>query len=154
VPGTTEVGVSRNKKPRRKKSSGLLVKMRQAPSRRPKHKPPLYKRVVQWTFGLAFTVVILGAVVLLGIRFLAPNLGAEVREATVQIDELVSPTNSPDGRLLPIVTLDEKPTWLRDPPTSDAGEIVEGAWVHVDYEWIPATESCRVLAWEVVDPPS
>ena len=146
--------MSRNKKPRRKKSSGLLVKMRQAPSRRPKHKPPLYRRVLQWTLGLAFTVVILGAVVLLGVRFLAPNLGAEVREATVEIEDVVVPTNSTSGRPLPIVTLDDKSTWLRDPPTSSDGEVAKGVWVHVDYEWIPATDSFRVLSWEVVDPPT
>ncbi len=145
--------MSRNRKPRRRKAGGLLVKMREAPSRKPKHAPPIYKRVLQWILGLAFSVVILGAVVLLGIRFLAPNLGAEVREATVEIEDLVVPSNSPDGRALPIVTLDAKSTWLRDPPTSTAGEVAKGAWVHVDYEWIPATDSHRVLSWEIVDPP-
>lgn len=145
--------MSRNRKPKRRKSGGLLVKMREAPSRKPKHAPPIYKKVLQWAVGLVFTVVILGAVVLLGVRFLAPNLGAEVREATVEIEDLVVPTNSPNGRPLPIVTLDEKSTWLRDPPTSSEGEVAKGAWVHVDYEWIPATDSHRVLSWEVVEPP-
>jgi hypothetical protein len=127
--------------------------MRDAPSRKPKHPAPLYKRVLQWMLGLAVMVVILGAVVLLGVRFLAPNLGAEVREATVQIDEIMSGADSPSGQPLPIVTLEAKPTWLRDAPTAADGEITEGAWVHVVYEWVPATTSCRVLSWEVVDPP-
>jgi hypothetical protein len=127
--------------------------MRDAPTRRPKHPAPLYKRVLQWTLGIVVSAIILVGVVLLGVRFFAPNLGAEVREATVRIEEIASADASPDGRPMPIVILEEKRTWLRDPPSSPAEAIAQGTWVHVVYTWIPATDSCRVMEWRVVDAP-
>ena len=104
-PPASEGEVSRSRKPRRRKSGGLLVRIRESPARRPKHPTPLYKRVVQWVLGLAVSAVILGAVVLLGVRFFNPNLGAEVREATVRIEEIVAAEISPSGRSMPIVIL-------------------------------------------------
>lgn len=140
----------KGKRSRRRSSKGFLSRMRDAPNRPSKQTKSPFRKVVEWTFGLLAAAAILAAVVLLGVRFLVPDLGAEIREATVEIEEVVSAEDSGIGIEIPIVLLEDAPTMLRIRAKTDV-EAGEGDRVHVTYEFRPLAGSVIVQAWEVTE---
>lgn len=140
----------RPQRPRR--SKGMLIRMRDAPNRAPRRERPLALRIVQWILGSAAIVVILGGIVLLGIRFLFPSLGAEIRETTVRVEEIVPAEESPTRTDVPVVRLEGGRRLLGIAP-EESGAVEEGAWVRVTYEWLPNTGTVRVQSWSRTEAP-
>jgi len=128
------------------------MRMRDAPAKSHRREVSAPRRVVEWIGGIAIAALILGAVVLMGVRFLAPRAGAEIREAVSRIDDILPVEDSPLGKPVPVVLIDDMPTWLRADPTYPVEPEV-GMWVRVTYEWLPATGAIRVQRWEPTERP-
>lgn len=135
---------------RKKRSGGVLMKMRDAPKKRPPENESAGKKIAKWTGGGVLMVIVLGAVVVLAIQFFQPKMGQQILESDAEVIE-VRPPEGESPALATVVLQDKK---IHVPLVGDDDENVEvGSWIRVTYQWIPRTRTARVQGWTPADPP-
>ncbi len=130
----------------RKKKKGVIASLRDGGKKKSaKRKVGGVRKLLGWLGTAVAGAALLGFLVLVGIRFLAPSMGTRTIEAEVVVERVL-----PD-RSAAFVTLQGSEAQILLEPERRTG-VERGTRLWVRYVWTPQARSALVEEWRVVEP--
>jgi hypothetical protein len=142
--------MTKRRKTRKKKKGVLTGLAKSPPSKKRKGRPSRFRKVLNWTAGIAVGVVVVGIVALYAALSFNPTLQERPGEAEVTVEAVdPDPAGFPDEVVAAArVTVDGRPVLV--PLTAERRDDVEvGARLHLRYVFFPQTGVTRIDEWTI-----
>jgi len=129
----------------RKKKKGVIASLRDGKRKATKRKASGVRKLLGWLGTAVAGAALLGFLVLVGIRFLAPSMGTRTLETEVVVERVL-----PDGSAAFVTLQGGEAQILLEPERRS--QVDRGTRLWVRYVWTPQSRSARIEEWRLAEP--